>query len=361
MTPEFISTRSALEAFCDRLAGARQIALDTEFVRVRTYYPVLCLIQVTDGDGIACVDTVALEDFDALMDVLVAHDGGMTIHAARQDFEAIHHRTRRLPAGVWDTQIAAAMLGHGEQVSYAQLAQELLGVELDKSQTRTNWARRPLTEDQLRYAADDVLHLPDIRDRLDERLRHRGRLDWLAEDCTALLDTRLYEPDFDEAWRRCKLKRRLSPVQRGAWKRLCALRERMASRTDRPRRWVLDDTALEELACLRPEDKRAIERLLASGRNRRRLDTEAVRSILAEPVAATDDRGGRPTPEQQAAIDACMKELRRAAEELEVSASLLATRRDIARLANGQRELPLLTGWRRSVVGERLLKRLGGA
>lgn len=355
MAPEFVSTPEALISLCERLAGARRIYLDTEFVRVRTYYPVLCLIQISDGSSIHCIDTIAIEDLSALMNLIDSRPDAMTLHAGRQDFEALFQRTGRLPGAVWDTQIAAAMLDMGDQVSYAQLVKELANVELPKGHTRTNWAKRPLSEGQLRYAADDVLYLADIRAPLEARLDALGRTDWHAEDCRALLDESLYVPACDQAWRRCKLRGRLSPAQRGAWKTLCELRERKAAETDRPRRWVLEDNALEELAVLSPDDNNRIASLLASGRIRRELDVDQVRAALTDPVPATDNGGSRPDATQMALIDRCLARVRNRAESLGISASLLATRKDVTQLVRGDRDVGILRGWRAEVIGDELL------
>ena len=198
----YIDTDQALASACEELAGADRIALDTEFIRERTYFPGICLIQMTAGDGIVLVDPLKVARLEPLYALLADASITKVLHAARQDFEIFYHLTGRVPAPLFDTQIAAALAGFPDQVGYASLVEAILGVELDKSHTRTNWQRRPLSEAQLAYAADDVRYLGPVCDRLTEMLTASGRLAWAREDSAALEDTGLYVLHPENAWRR---------------------------------------------------------------------------------------------------------------------------------------------------------------
>ncbi|MGM0671585.1 MAG: ribonuclease D, partial [Pseudomonadota bacterium] len=220
-----IETPEALRGFLDTIAGTDWIALDTEFMREKTYYPRLCLIQLATLDQIACVDPLKL-DIHLLEPLLF--DAGVTkvFHSASQDLEVLYRELGRVPTPVFDTQIAASMLGYGEQVGYANLVKAVLDRDLDKSQTRTDWSRRPLSEQQIRYAADDVRFLATVFMRLLHELESHERMHWLRPEMEALSNPALYEPDPENAWKRVSGAKRLKPRERGVLKAVAAWRER---------------------------------------------------------------------------------------------------------------------------------------
>jgi len=354
-SPQLIATDSALADLACELAQAPVLAVDTEFMRVRTYFPVLCLVQIFDGERAVCVDALAISDLAPLLEVFETSPQPTLLHAARQDFETFYVSSQQLPRAVFDTQIAAAMTGPGDQLSYAKLVQDITGVELPKTQTRTNWARRPLTSQQLHYAADDVRYLPPLMTHYADALDGLGRREWFDAECERLLAHDLYEPDIDGAWRRCKSRRRFSPPQSGAWRQLCALRERTACAHDKPRRWIIEDAALEELATLRPDDHDGIRRVLQNAKAHRGLSIEAIAKVIGDAAPIEDERPQRLSPQELATMDKVLRALRRIAAELDIAPSVLATRRDAEQLVRGQRDIPLLSGWRRDVIGSRLL------
>lgn len=358
---DMIADEAGLEALCARLPEAPVLAVDTEFVRVRTYFPVLCLIQINDGERLSCVDTVRIRELDPLMRAIDAHARPMAIHSGRQDFETLYLRSGRLPRAVRDTQIAAAMVGMGAQISYAQTVEELVGVTLAKSQTRTNWAKRPLTDKQLHYAADDVRYLPDLDATLTTRLAALGREDWLREDCARLLDPALYEPDIDGAWRKCKSRARFTPRERGAWRNLCALRERVACERDRPRRWIVEDGALESLARYEAHERERIDKTLRRAKAHTALTVDRVAEAIASAAEVDDQRAPRPDAAAQARIDRALAQVRRVAKDLDVNASLLATRRDVVSVVQGAPFERVFGGWRESVLAEALRPMLDDA
>ncbi|MBI3171511.1 MAG: ribonuclease D, partial [Hydrocarboniphaga effusa] len=324
----------------------------------QTYYAQLCLVQVGDGRTNICVDTLALEPAP-LFEFLARPALTKVFHSAGQDLELFVQRAGDCPRPLFDTQIAAALLGHGEQLGYAALVERRLGEKVDKSLSRTNWAGRPLPQPALDYAADDVRHLAVLYPELRQELEQRGRLAWLEEECARMCDADRYRPRPEQAFRSVKGLARLAPEAQHRVARLAAWREEEAIRRNRPRRWILEDAALCQLATRQPKtaaDLGGIEGVSA------KLIARAGEDLLAlvhEPVAdsvplATDLR---PTAEQRQRIQALLDALRLIAEKEQIAQTLMATRSDIEALARegAAAQIPLLRGWRRAVAGEALL------
>ncbi|MFK7885686.1 MAG: ribonuclease D [Gammaproteobacteria bacterium] len=350
-SPDVIDTHEPFTQLCDALRSAPVVAVDTEFMRVRTYAPVLCLIQIYDGHQAVCVDALKIENLGALIEVFGQHAQPTLLHSARQDLETFFLGCGALPTTLFDTQIAAALTGPDDQLSYAQLVEDIAGVTLAKSQTRTNWAKRPLTSHQLQYAADDVRYLPALHDHLRDKLIELDRLSWFEEDCARLLSPKLYEPDLANAWRRCKSRRPFSDDQRGAFRALCALRERVAVVEDKPRKWIIEDAGIEQLAALDTPDGSAIRGVLHDVRAHRSLKIDDILTCIEEAPPATDKRPDRMAPEQMRLVTKAMDLLRKRAGELDIAPSILAPRRDIERFVRGERDGTIMNGWRRDVIG----------
>lgn len=359
--PRLIHGAQPIDDYCASLAGAPVIALDTEFMRVNTYAPVLCLVQVFDGTEAVCLDALDIETLAPLMQAVERSGQPAVLHSARQDLETFMVTDGFLPAALFDTQVAAALTGPDDQLSYAQLVEDVTGVTLPKSQTRTNWAKRPLTEQQLRYAADDVVYLPDVQAKLNADLDRLGRRTWFDEDCARLLRPELYSPDIEKAWRRCKTRGPLDDQQRGALRALCAYRERVAIKRNRPRKWIIDDAGLEALATLRDVSPDPIRKILKEARAHRAVRIEDIIETIggAQPVA--DDRPGRPSPAEVKMVKDVMAAVRALAEELGIAPGVLAARKDVERMVRGDRESGPMRGWRRDVVGCRLVEIIDAA
>ncbi len=367
MTELFIDTPEALRTLAERLRGSAWITLDTEFIREKTFYPQLCLLQVANADVVACVDPLALAGrLDPLLEVVYDPATIKVLHSAHQDLEIFYHLGGAVPTPVFDTQIAATLLGQGEQVGYAALAQELLGVTLDKSQSRTDWSRRPLSPEQLAYAADDVRHLREIYQRQRAELERLGRLAWLAADFAELTDASRYAPEPFEAWRRLKGAYKLKGIQLVALRALAAWRERRAMTADKPRRWVLGDEHLLDLARLMPETPSMLERIrgLEPGFVRRHADAvlSAIEAARLEPREAWPTLPPRLAlrPEQDALADAMMAVVRLRGLQKGVGAAMIASRKDLERLIIGDLDAPLLHGWRAGIAGREVLALLRG-
>jgi ribonuclease D len=328
------------------------IGVDTEFLRERTFFPKLCLLQIAAADRLWCIDTLRIRSLDPLMSALTAPRVRKVIHAARQDLEAVYLTTKRVMGPVFDTQVAAGCVGLKPQVGYAELVKTLLNVSIPKGQTRTDWSKRPLSREQLEYAADDVLYLGDVAGHLSQRLRELGREHWVAEDCELLADPELYEPDPTQAWTRLRGLAQLAPPARARAKAIAVWREKLARARDLPRAWILADPAIFATAQGAPAPLN--DSLAASLQ-------AALDDAAGESADQAPGRDARPTPEQKAVIERLGKIVDARAAELGLSAEILAPRGELKALAMSARapelrESHALTGWRRQEIGTRLLE-----
>ncbi len=364
-TTPLLATAEQLALACDQWRQAPWLALDTEFLREDTYFPKLCLIQVGDGTANLCIDTLALAGpgLRPLLDLLFQPGAPKVFHAASQDLEIFAQLEGRTPQPLFDTQIAAALLGYGDQLGYAALVDKLLGVKVDKSLTRADWSRRPLGAAELAYAADDVRYLGEIYPRLREDLAARGRLPWLEEDCLRLGDPARYRNPPEQAWRRLKGLARLPPAAQRAAAALAGWRERVAQERNRPRKWILEDDALYRMAERRPADRTQLEQLRLLPPKTLERHAGALLEVIA---GAAEDTTPLAVEEaslddaQKARLKQLLERLRSLGEALAVPPSMLAPRGDVETLLRRgtDADVPLLRGWRWGVAGEELLRML---
>ena len=362
-----IETKQQLPELCQQLKGSKWLALDTEFIRDKSYYPKFCLLQISNGTIAACIDPLAIDDLSELVDIIYDNSIVKIFHAGRQDLEIFHLIWGKLPHPLFDTQIAATLLGLGDQIGYANLVQKITGRELEKGHSRTDWSQRPLNEEQLRYALDDVIYLGDIYLDISTKLKSFGRESWLDEDFSELANPATYTIDPDSMWQRIKGNQRLKGVQLAVLQKLAAWREQQAERADRPRRWILKDDLMIDLAKRQPQDINSLERIrgLESGTIKRhgkiiiKLISEAKESPK-EKWPQAKKRGTPLTPNQEAMTDLLQCCLRLIAEQEEITPSALASRKELESLVTGRKESELLHGWRKSLVGDVLLDALNG-
>jgi ribonuclease D len=359
----WIDREDQVRALAAELGAQPTLGLDTEFLRERTFFPRLCLLQLAAQGRIWCVDTLSV-DLGPLVPALTAPRTVKVIHAARQDLEAFYLTAKHVISPVFDTQIAAACVGMKPQIGYADLARLELGVNLAKGQTRTDWSKRPLSPAQLDYAADDVVHLEAIASRLRERLRELGREAWALEDCRGLEDPELYDPAPAQAALRLKGLQNLAPRPRARAKALAVWREGLARSHDLPRSWVLSDAAIFDIAqstAATPAALRALPEVPASFNESFAASLlETLRAdALTEPEDHEPSRDQRPTPEQKQTIERLNKIVDAKAVELGVSAEVLAPRGEIKSLVLGRRDSHALSGWRRAEIGAALLAGIG--
>jgi ribonuclease D len=364
----YVSDAQGLRELISALEAASVVAVDTEFMRERTYYARLCLIQVATDDVAAIIDPIALEDISPLRAILVGSSAVKVFHAGAQDLEIFYRAFGEAVSPVFDTQLAATLAGFPQQVGYGPLVKELLGVSLNKGDTYSDWARRPLLDTQVEYALNDVRYLPELYEKLASSLRRKGRLDWLAEDFREMEDPATYECIPEEQWRRLKRIASLNRRQLAVAREVAAWREIEAQRRDTPKRWVLGDESVVEIARRAPqtaEDLKAIrgvsERMSRSALQAI-LDSVSRGSALPESELPSVVRKRRPQGDVDGAVDLMVALVRLRAREHGVAMPLLASRNDLERLASGEREAsPLLEGWRRRMVGDELLTLLDGS
>jgi ribonuclease D len=361
MQEQFVDTPDGLLALCEQLKGSEWLALDTEFIREKTYYPRLCLIQVCNGEVAACVDPLKLEDLGPLLEIL--YDGSIlkVLHAARQDLEIFLHDHQQLPMPVFDTQPAAALLGHGDQIGYANLVKQMLNIELPKDQTRTDWSQRPLDAHQQRYALDDVVYLGQLYLHIRGHLFDRERLQWLAADFATLVDPHTYFPEPRDMWKRTKGKQLLRGKQLAVLQRLAAWREQQARKRDLPRKWVLKDEVMIELSRRMPRDVSGLSRIRGLEPGHIRREGESLIGLINEGAETPREQwpadGGRPTPldaQQEATVDMLSAALRLIADAHQLSPMAIATRKELEKFVRGEPGCVLLEGWRQALAGENL-------
>lgn len=363
-----ITEAAALHARLDTLASQPVIGVDTEFLRERTYFAQLCLLQLSGADDAFCVDTIALAAAHALDASTLAplrrlmNDASVckVIHAARQDLEVLAPSCGMV-ANVFDTQLAAALVGHAPQIGYANLVETLLQVKLHKSQTRTDWSRRPLSAAQIDYALDDVRHLLPLRERLLERLQALGRLAWFEEDSRAAAAEPL-QVDPQLAWLRVKGLSDLDEPRLRLARALGSWREQRAVQSDRPRGWILPDVSLREIVLRVPRTANELGLIAELTDGMLKHSGAALLQLVADAQIpappAPLPRRERPGPEFTECVRRLSAAAKECADELQLAPELLAPRRELERIAGGARSGGSLAGWRGSVVGPALLSRL---
>lgn len=363
----YIANQEMLEDFVQRARSSRVLAIDTEFLREKTYYARLCLLQLATDNETVVVDPFAVKDLHALAPLFEDPSIMKLFHAATQDIEIIHHELGIVPCPIFDTQVAAALLGHTQQIGYASLVHAECGVQLKKIESFTDWSRRPLSDSQLKYAADDVIYLPDLYFKMTDSLKKKGRLHWLDDDFARLSDPAHYEVDSRERFRRLKRASQLSRKQLAAAREVAAWREEEARRRDIPRKWVVTDEQIVE-ACKR--EAKTVDDLFMVRGLKDRIGTREAREIvalIAQGIKSPKDtwpdldRGKKNEPNVDVELDLMSALVRISSKKYGVAFQTLAPHDDLARLARGyKKDVALLSGWRKALVGDELVKLLSG-
>src|SRR3954463_15841931 len=359
---EPITTTKELTAACTRLAKHDFITVDTEFLRETTYFPILCVAQVARADEAIVIDALA-EDIDLTPFFKLMANGKVLkiFHAARQDIEIVWHRAKMIPHPVFDTQVAAMVLGYGESISYDQLVQRITGDTLDKSNRFTDWTRRPLLPAQVTYAISDVTHLRDVYTALVADLGRRGRADWMDDEMEILTSPETYRADPARAWMRLKTRVR-KPKELAVLIEVAAWREREAQTRDVPRSRVLKDDTIGDIATQAPTtaERLASLRSLPKGFERSKWGEgilEAVhRGLARDPKSLPVIERQKAAPNGAATVELLKVLLRMTSERHGVAAKVIATVDDLDRIAaDDEANVPALKGWRRELFGERAL------
>lgn len=364
MTPrmDLITTTDQLKACCERLAKFPVITVDTEFLRETTYYPLLCVVQMASADEGVVIDALADGiDLKPFFDLMANEKVLKVFHAARQDIEIVFHRAGIVPHPVFDTQVAAMVLGYGDSIAYDQLVERITGHRIDKTQRFTDWSHRPLTQDQIVYAAADVTHLRDVFAALDADLKKRGRSDWVSEEMEVLTSPKTYDFHPERAWERLRTRVR-KPKDLAVLMEVAAWREQEAQTRDVPRSRVLKDDAIGDIASHAPT---SIERLgklrsLPKGFEKSKWGQDIVaavsRGLARDPATLPKIDKPRNSANGAATVELLKVLLRMTSERHAVASKVIATTDDLEQIANDDNaDVGALHGWRRELFGEAAL------
>jgi ribonuclease D len=363
---QYIDQPDTLEQFCKSIKGAPWIALDTEFIREKSYYPQLCLVQVGVPGRAACIDPLRIDNLAPLYDLLYDRSIVKVLHACSQDLEIFVHLQGRVPGPIFDTQLAAPLLGLPEQVGYANFVQDRLGMSLDKTQTRTDWSHRPLSEKQLKYAGDDVRYLADIYPAFSGQLDDLGRLDWLQAEFSPYEQLERYRLDPAQTWKRIRGVEKLRPAALSIVQLLASWREQLAQERDLPRNWIFKDDALVDIARLAPQQPDELTKIRSLPPKSVTRYGQQIINLVREGTQREPDplpdwkKRTKPSGQEEALADILHAQLRLLAERHQINSTVLAGRKDLVAMVQGDRDVPVLHGWRRKMAGEELLAMCDG-
>jgi len=356
----FIDNDDDLVTFCHEIKDAKYIAVDTEFVRDKTYYAKLCLIQVASPDAIACIDPFKLNDLKPLKELFDNPQQTKIFHAARQDLEILYADSGSMPMPLFDTQVAATLLGMGEQIGYANLVNSYLKVTLAKQHARTDWEQRPLTDEQLEYAANDVRYLIQIYPLMLDELDQHERRDWLKDDFAELTNPALYEVTPSELWQRVSGNQKLRRKQLAVLQELCIWREQLAMDRNKPRKWILADNIILSIAMSAPSSEKKLANIRGINPATLQHNSEAILSAVQKALDKPESEWPSPnkkrqlTKNQEATVDALMSIAKLKAMQHSISVGAIVNRNELEKLIIGEQDLSIQTGWRHNLIGQYL-------
>lgn len=366
MDYQYIDTNEQLADFCDRIRNAGYCAIDTEFVREKTYYPILSLIQIASEEYMACIDPLVIDNFEPLVSLIQDPKLVKVFHSPSQDLEILYQQFSLIPQPIFDTQLAAAVLGYDYQIGYADLVYQIIGVKLEKKHTRANWTRRPLSQDEIDYAMDDVRYLVPVFLTLKTELEDKKRNAWIEKDLLAMTAISNFQIEVDDLWQRLKGVQKLKGVELQIARYLCRWREKIAQQKNLPRRWIVKDDLLIDVARLKPSKMDDFDSI----RDVNEKFIQRHGDALLQIVATAQDTPASEWPQQtakqslsthQQALGDCLMALCRViAEDNQVALATLATRKDIDSLITNRKNSRLSQGWRFRMAGEKLLNFIHG-
>jgi ribonuclease D len=359
---DLITTTSELEAVCVRLARHPVITVDTEFLRETTYYPLLCVVQMASAEEAVVIDTLAPGlDLKPFFELMADEKVLKVFHAARQDIEIVWHQSGTIPKPIFDTQVAAMVLGYGDSIAYDQLVERITGHRPDKTHRFTDWSRRPLTDEQTHYAVSDVTHLRDVFAALDADLKKRGRSDWVSSEMEVLTSPKTYDFHPERAWERLKTRVR-KPKELAVLMEVAAWREQEAQSRDVPRSRVLKDDAVGDIATHAPTslERLANLRSLPKGFDRSKWGADIVaavqRGLARDPASLPKLEKPRGNSNGAAIVELLKVLLRMTSERHAVASKVIATVDDLEQIAaDDNADVAALRGWRRELFGEAAL------
>jgi len=356
---QYIDTAADLATLCDILAARPYIAIDTEFLRERTYRPELCLVQVKHEEVLACIDTLAIDDLSALSSLMLNTSVVKVFHAASQDLEIFYLLAKAVPTPLFDTQIAAPLLGYNEQIGYGNLVQEHLGVELAKTHTRADWTRRPLPNKQIEYALDDVIYLETLYLDMHSELIKQGRLEWLEPEFAEQARPEKYEQPAGERWKKIRNIQRYKGPVLSIIQQLAKWREIKAREINQPRNWLIKDDVLMSIAQQQPDSLEELGHIRSLDRKtRERFGAELVDVVVQARILTPEPQPPFNKKQKLNSANLARVQLLNAwvhqrAHELNIAASLLAPQKVLEKMVTGDGRAAL-SGWRDPLLGEDL-------
>jgi len=355
-----ITDQKALDEFCASIQSEEFLTVDTEFLREKTYYPKLCLVQIGTADGRAAAIDPLVKGLDLrpVLNLLFDENILKIFHAARQDLEIFFNLTGKVVHPLFDTQIAAMVCGYGDSIGYENLVRNLTGGQIDKSSQYTNWSNRPLSDKQVNYALGDVTHLVEVYYKLSKELDKRGRTSWVFEEEAVLNNPATYDIDHSEMWRKIKVKSP-KPKTLAVLRGLAAWREGRAQRKNLPKPWVMKDDTLADMAAQAPRDVKALKKIrnmssdLAEGHIGRELLEVIEDALKTDPSSWPEVKRNKPPSASIMAIVEILKLLLKLqSNEHEVASKLIANAADLEAIAkDDEADVPALRGWRREIFG----------
>ena len=361
-----IENEEDLGKFCEQLKGSPWLAVDTEFERTQTYFPELCLLQVANADIAAIIDPIAIADLDPFFEVLYDKSITKVFHSGHQDLEIFFNLKGSVPTPIFDTQIAAPLLGYAEQIGYAKLVHQLSGVELGKAFTRSDWKQRPLKQGQLEYAINDVTYLGAAYVQFVEKLEKLNRLAWLEKDFSEMTNPDRYQPDPEHIWKKIREAKKLKGKKLAVLQKLAAWREITARKKNRPRNWLMRDDAIVDMAQLLPEDLNALKKI--KGLQDKFVKNHGVellklihsaKELTPEPIANIR-QSVKLTGQQEAMVEVLSVIVRLQAQIHQMNPTALASKKELQAFVQNQDESILQSGWRKPLIGDALTEFMSG-
>jgi len=362
----YIDSNKALKDFCLSIETCKYCALDTEFIREKTYFPLLALIQLATETEQACIDPLVIDDFSPLVEIFENTSMVKILHSPSQDLELFYQQFDALPEPVFDTQLAAAVLGYANQIGYADLVNRKCGVKLDKKFTRADWSRRPLSEGELDYAMDDVRYLIQMYEEMKAELESRDRWSWIQADFKKMSDKTEYQLDETTLWKKLRGVQRLKGAALNNADQLCRWREQLAITKNRPKRWMLKDEDLIDIARFKPATRDDLKQIGNLSADYVKKNGDAILKVIKE--ASQIDSSQYPklpdfvklNIDQQAISDCLMAICRVVAEKNQIALASVTTKKEIDQLVAGKMGSKITTGWRNEMIGKYLQQFLKG-
>lgn len=340
-----IQTQQQLTHFLSSIETETHLAIDTEFKRIDTFYPILCLVQIATQHTAECIDILAIEDLEPLFDKLYQPECVWIVHSARQDIEALYYLSKRLPIQLFDTQIAAHFLNHPAQISYQNLTEVLQGIVLDKAYTRLDWTTRPLPEEAIEYALDDVRYLIKNYAQLKDQLTNENKLNWLMQDGSDLANINLYSPNLEQAWQKIKGLSRLPKSSHQKAAQLAAWRESQAIERNKPRKWIMSDDQLID---------HSLNKAKMSDQEKTHFDEFLSQQTQLVQTRIQIDTHQVPSKSEKQQKNELQKLIKKIAVQYNLDETIIANGKTLMKFIRGDQSVSFLTGWRHHILKEEL-------